>query len=245
MTVFIALCVLLVVVWAWWRFVYFHRNPDRICPPGDDLVCPADGRIIYSEVVDFGAPLSGLRPSGTPAYFDRVRSTWNLSGDWSVIATYLSIFDVHFVRSPLSGRVRYRNIPVVGRNLSMEWPMVSAILKRPLPLGRRGYCDKNEILCVSIEGDIPVVLVLMADWWIRQIETFVPEGGWIERGQVLAHIRMGSQVDVWIPSERATFARSHFDTVLAGETILGVKTPDPPSYKQRIRFEVAGVFQRE
>lgn len=241
----VTMCVLFVAVWAWWRFVYFHRNPNRVCPPGDDLVCPADGRIIYSEVVDFDPPLPEPRPGGAPGYFDRVRSTWNLRGNWSVIATYLSIFDVHFVRSPLSGRVRYRNIPVVGRNLSMEWPMVAAILKRPLPWGRRGYCDKNEILCVSIEGDIPVVLVLLADWWIRQIETFVPEGAWIERGQVLAHIHMGSQVDVWVPCERATFTRSHFDTVFAGETILGVKTREPRVVHAPVQIEVAGVFQRE
>lgn len=245
MTFFITVCVLLVVVWVCWRFVYFHRDPKRVCPAGDDLVCPADGRIIYSQAVDFDALLSEARPGGAPSYFDRVRSTWNLSGTWSVIATYLSIFDVHFVRSPLSGRVRYHSIPVVGRNLSMEWPMVAAILKRPLPLGRRGYCDKNEILCVSIEGDIPVVLVLMADWWIRQIETFVAEEAWIERGQVLAHIRMGSQVDVWVPSERATFTRSPFDAVFAGETILGVKTREPRAVHAPAQVEVAGVFRRE
>jgi phosphatidylserine decarboxylase len=194
--------------------------------------------------VSFDGPSSGLRPGGAPDYFDRVRSTWNLSGDWSVIATYLSIFDVHFVRSPLTGRVRYRDIPVVGRNVSLEWPMVAAILKRPLPFGRRGYCDKNEILSVSIEADISVILVLMADWWIRQIETFVPEGAWIERGQVLAHIRMGSQVDVWVPSECVTFTRSHFDTVLAGETILGVKTSEPGVVQPPRRVEVTGLLER-
>ncbi len=229
----ITMGVALLIVWAWWRFVYFHRNPKRVCPAGNDLVCPADGRIIYSEAVDFGEPLSVLRPDGAPGYFDRVRATWGLTGDWSVIATYLSIFDVHFVRSPLSGRVRYRHIPVVGRNLSMEWPMVAAILKRPLPLSRRGYCDKNEILCVRIEGDFPVVMVLMADWWIRQIKTFVPEGEWIERGQVLAHICMGSQVDVWVPSEHATFRRSPFETVFAGETILGVQLTEAPGARAR------------
>ncbi len=85
----------------------------------------------------------------------------------------------------------------------------------------------------------------MADWLIRQIETFVPEGAWIERGQVLAHIRMGSQVDVWVPSERAIFIRSYFDTVFAGGTILGVKTREPRVVHAPGQVEVAGVFQRE
>ena len=101
--------------------------------------------------------------------------------------------------------------------------MVAAILKRPLPLGRRSYCDKNEILCVGIEADLTVILVLMADWWIRQIEVFPAEGAWIDRGQVLAHIRMGSQVDVWVPSESVIFRRSPCDAVVAGETILATK----------------------
>lgn len=210
--------VALITAFTWWRFHFFHRNPPRTPPPGDDALCPADGRILYVEEVD----LTGDVPN---PYHQRVRAAFGVQGRWTVVATYLSIFDVHFVRSPIAGRVRLHHVAPVSENLSMGGSFFYAALRRPLPLGRRDYTQKNEFLGVSVEGDgLRILLVLMADWWIDQIVTLVDDGEQVERGQLLGKIQMGSQVDLWAPAGDLTGIPEPPTAVRAGEMMIGVRS---------------------
>lgn len=217
---FVALAIVgaLAAAFTGWRFYFFHRNPPRIPPPGDDALCPADGRIVYVEEVD----LTDAVPN---PYHQRVQAAFAVRGRWTVVATYLSIFDVHFVRSPIAGRVRLHHVKPVGDNVSMGGSFIFAALRRPLPLGRRDYTQKNEFLGVSVEGDgLQILLVLMADWWIDQIVTLVEDGDTVQRGQLLGKIQMGSQVDLWAPAGALTGLPRPPDAVRAGETVVGVRT---------------------
>jgi phosphatidylserine decarboxylase len=204
---------LLIAAFAWWRFYFFHRNPSRVPPSGTTPVCPADGRILYVEDVM-------LREATPNLYHQRVHEAFGAQGTWTVVATYLSIFDVHFVRAPIAGRVRLHHMSPIDENLSMGGSFFTAALRRPLPLGQRAYMEKNEFLGLSIEGDIHVLLVLMADWWIDQIYALVDDGEVVTRGQLLGKIQMGSQVDVWIPTTLASSLPRVGDRVRAGETLL-------------------------
>jgi phosphatidylserine decarboxylase len=209
----------LVGAFAWWRFHFFHRSPPRTPPPGHDALSPADGRILYVEEVE-------LTADAPNPYHQRVRAAFGVQGRWTVVATYLSIFDVHFVRSPIAGRVRLHHVAPVAENLSMGGSFFYAALRRPLPLGRRDYTQKNEFLGVSVEGDgLRVLLVLMADWWIDQIVTLVEDGECVERGQLLGKIQMGSQVDLWAPAGALTGIPGPSVAVRAGETVIGIRTP--------------------
>jgi phosphatidylserine decarboxylase len=214
----IAFAVALIVAFAWWRFHFFHRNPARRAPPGTDPLCPADGRIIYVDDVELTASVSN-------AYHQRVRAAFSVEGEWTVVATYLSIFDVHFVRSPIAGHVRLHHVAPVVSNRSMGGSFVYAALRRPLPLGRRDYTEKNEFLGVSIEGDgLRILLVLMADWWIDQIVTLVEDDTTVQRGQLLGKIQMGSQVDLWAPAGQFAAILEPPAAVRAGETVIGVRS---------------------
>ena len=203
----------LVVAFAWWRFQFFHRNPARAIPKQQGLLSPADGRILFVEDVTLGG-------STASAYHQRVKAAFGIAGEWTVVATYLSIFDAHFVRAPVGGRVSFHHMAPIGGNASMGGSFLFAALRRPLPVGRRGYLEKNEFLGVSIEGGAPVHLVLMADWWIDQIITLVDDGELVARGQVIGKIQMGSQVDLWVPAGSLRSAPNVGDAVRAGETIL-------------------------
>lgn len=196
-----------------WRFWFFHRNPTRVPPPGDTLLCAADGLVLYRDEVDLEA--------SSDAYHRRVAEAFGVTGRWTVVATYLSIFDVHVVRSPAAGRVRLVPIAPLGpRNESMSASYFAAALRRPLPVGKRGYLEKNELLGVELLDARPrVLLVLMADWWIDQIDRWVDDGARVERGQPVAKIHMGSQVDVWLPAG-TPLQRREGDRVLAGLTGL-------------------------
>jgi phosphatidylserine decarboxylase len=172
---------------------------------------------LYCEAVD-------LDTSPDP-YHQRVRAAFGISGRYHVSAVYLSIFDVHIVRAPVAGRLALHPIaPLEKRNASMGMSMFYAALKRPLPIGRRSYSHKNEFLGIQIEREDvggPVRLVLMADWWIDQITTYVSQGDHVERGQSLAKIHMGSQVDLWTASGEYEIACRSGDRVRAGSSEIG------------------------
>lgn len=202
-----------VAAFVWWRFYFFHRNPSRAIPSGVTPLSPADGRILYVEDVT-------LFPDAVNRYHQRVQQAFAVGGQWTVIATYLSIFDAHFVRSPIAGRVRLHHVDAVDENHSMGGSFFLAALRRPLPLGRRGYTEKNEFLGVSVEGEAQVLLVLMADWWIDQIYALVDDGDEVTRGQVIGKIQMGSQVDLWVPTGTIACPPAIGDVVRAGETVL-------------------------
>lgn len=71
--------------------VWFFRDPERIMPPGDDLViCPADGRVV--EVV-------------------RVEKAPYLDSPALKVGIFMSPFNAHINRAPITGaveRVEYR-----------------------------------------------------------------------------------------------------------------------------------------
>jgi phosphatidylserine decarboxylase len=68
-------------------FLFFFRDPERrINGQGDDVLSPADGRVMVA-----GAPESGAAPPGT----------------WQQISIFLSPMDVHVNRLPVSGRVTH------------------------------------------------------------------------------------------------------------------------------------------
>lgn len=77
-------------------FGFFFRDPDRLTPPGDNLVvAPADGRVLVA-----GPAVAGLAPPGA----------------WQQISIFLSPLDVHVNRIPVSGHVT-RVVRTPGRFL--------------------------------------------------------------------------------------------------------------------------------
>ena len=66
----------------------FFRDPDRTPDhrpvPADDVLSPADGKVMYA-----GTGQDGVAPEG----------------DWQQVSIFLSAFDVHINRAPYGGRV--------------------------------------------------------------------------------------------------------------------------------------------
>ena len=65
-------------------FLYFFRDPDRdACPGPDDLLSPADGRVLVAGPAESAAP----------------------AGVWQQVSIFLSPLDVHVNRVPIGGRI--------------------------------------------------------------------------------------------------------------------------------------------
>lgn len=82
--------ILVLIIWLLILFsFYFFRDPDRVIPPGDNLIIsPADGKIIVVE------------KTNEPEF---------LKTDVQKVSIFMSALDVHVNRIPIDGQVVYFN----------------------------------------------------------------------------------------------------------------------------------------
>lgn len=185
----------------------FYRDPKRIPPSIPNvLVSPADGTVIYIKKIPRGELLQSVKKGNTLIY-DELRNT-NLSDSelWQVGISLL-FTDVHINRSPISGKITLLNHRP-GKFLSL----------------RDGNAvNVNERQSIVIENDfISIGLVQIASRLVRRIETYVAANEDLTIGQKIGMIKFGSQVDVFIPTEKVSNVTVKVgEYLLAGETILG------------------------
>src|SRR6187549_854108 len=166
---------------------YFFRDPVRITPLREGLVvAPADGRV--SRVVNAVPPPElGLSERPLPR-----------------ISIFMSVFDCHVNRSPMSGRIE-RMVYRAGKFINADLDKASEDNER------------NAFIVSAARACIGVVQI--AGLVARRIVPFVQEGQAVAAGDRIGMIRFGSRVDVYLPEgSRALVAEGQ--TALAGETVL-------------------------
>jgi phosphatidylserine decarboxylase len=194
--------VLAVAFWAlgWWpaalfflflaaAFLFFFRDPRRIPPDGEHLlVSPADGRVLAVEA------LAAEPEIGGPA---------------TKISIFLSLFDVHLVRSPLTatvGKVDYRP----GKFLPAYKPEAgTANESNTLVLrGKKTSLVMKEIVGVAA----------------RRIKCFVKVGQAVTRGEKVGLMYFGSRVEITLPRDAAARVSPN-QKVRAGESVIAEVQP--------------------
>lgn len=123
---------------------------------------------------------------------------------WKV-AVFMSPLDVHVNRSPIEGRIAF----------------ISHRPGRFLPAFLRSAARDNEQATVGIEGPegTRAMLRLIAGVLARRIVLWKRPGQWVQRGERLGMIRLGSRVELFLPRE-ARLAVSPGQRVWAGRTVL-------------------------
>jgi phosphatidylserine decarboxylase len=120
------------------------------------------------------------------------------------ISIFLSVFNVHVNRSPISGvlsRVQYRK----GEYLNAMNP---------------ASADRNEQNAVTVKGgEFEVTFKQIAGLLARRIVFNFAEGDEVERGQRVGLIKFGSRVDVVLPAEAALKVKVG-QNVKGGESVL-------------------------
>jgi len=167
---------------------YFFRDPERVTPQRRGLiVSAADGKI---------AAIADALPA---------REFQLGSETLKRISVFLSVFDVHVVRSPVAGRiVKSRYVP--GAFLNAE-------------LDKASEENERQALVIETETGEKVGVVLIAGLIARRILTFVNEGASVARGQRIGLIRFGSRVDLYLPGSARILAEPG-QTAIGGETVL-------------------------
>ncbi|HJU76805.1 MAG TPA: phosphatidylserine decarboxylase [Sphingomicrobium sp.] len=178
----------------------FFRDPVRTTPKGENLIiAPADGLITMIANVPPPPELKG--PEGLA------------DGEYARVSIFMSVFDVHINRAPISGRVK-RIAYVPGKFINADLDKAS---------------EDNERQHLLIEGanGLRIGFTQIAGFVARRILTFVREGDPVEAGQRVGLIRFGSRVDVYLPAGAAPRVLLG-QRAIAGETILGIVGLDIP-----------------
>ena len=163
--------------------LYFFRDPQRIPPNLDGFLSPADGKII--QIIDVED---------------------NEIGKAKQISIFLSVFNVHSQRVPLSGKVITKHynpgkfLAAFNHKASMH----------------------NEQTSVTFEAEngekykINQIAGLIA----RRILNYMEPETIVQRGEQLGFIRFGSRVDIIVPKDFQIDVKVG-DMVQGNKTIIG------------------------
>ncbi len=167
--------------------VYFFRDPVRVTPVRDGLViAPADGKISSVSLAVPPAEL-GLGSESLPR-----------------VSIFMSVFDVHVNRSPVSGEIE-RIVYRPGKFLNADLDKASEDNER------------NGLVVRTPSGRYGVVQI--AGLVARRIVCFVKEGQLVSAGERIGLIRFGSRVDVYLPAGTKPLV-SVDQYALGGETVI-------------------------
>jgi len=166
---------------------YFFRNPDRVSPKGEDLIlAPADG--IVSNITEMVPPKEldlGIKPM--------IR-----------ISTFMSVFNVHVNRSPVTGvvhRLNYRP----GKFVNVA--------------DKDSEDNERQEISMIAENGQKIGVVQIAGLVARRIYCPLKEKDKLQAGQIFGMIRFGSRLDVYLP-QGVYPAVLPGQSMVAGETIL-------------------------
>jgi phosphatidylserine decarboxylase len=164
---------------------YFFRNPERMVPENASAVlAPADGKVIYIGDV----------------HEDR------LDAEMVKISIFMSVFNVHINRVPISGKVAdtfYKK----GKFLDVRD-------------SRATFENEQSGMLIETAGEVRIMVVQVAGLLARRIVCYAKKGDQLVRGERYGLIRFGSRLDIYLP--KSTDLRvSMGDKTVAGETILG------------------------
>lgn len=175
---------------------FFFRDPPRIVPLAPGLaVAPADGLVVAVDRIVPPAELGFPKEPHTR------------------IAIFLSVFDVHIQRSPVTGRIdRYEYTPGGFLN-AMSAEALSE--------------NERKAMVVVMRDGTEVGVVQIAGWVARRIVTFLKEGEPLGVGERYGLIRFGSRVELFLPPQ-ATPLVGLGQQVRGGETVVAALAGDRP-----------------
>lgn len=199
--------VILITLFIIWRFVFFFRNPDRkIVYDDNNILSPADGFVIYIKKVEPGCEIISIKKGNSILLNDLMfiddKSLLDKPG-W-LIGISMSPFDIHYNRSPIRGTIKKirHDFPTNRKiNLDMFVGFQNMFFNIKPFYTNCDYLIHNERASFIIKNEhISVYVTQIADNWIKKIVTYKDQTD-IKQGEVFGLIRMGSQVDLFIPDE--------------------------------------------
>ncbi|MEQ8174457.1 MAG: phosphatidylserine decarboxylase family protein [Syntrophomonadaceae bacterium] len=164
--------------------VFFFRNPRRVATGNKNLVfAPADGRVLEVR---------------------RVEENRYMQGEALLIRIFLSLFNVHINRVPLTGKVEWIE-KREGLFISAYKPEAS---------------EKNACNYLGMMSEYGKVLVIQITGLVaRRIVCWAKPGQTFETGERFGLIRFGSCTELYLPLSAEPMVKPG-DKVKGGETVV-------------------------
>ena len=167
---------------------FFFRNPKRKIPTLDHIILsPADGRIIHVGECEEGRFLNqkALR-----------------------VSIFMSLFDVHINRAPVSGEILQRSYHPGRFSIASH--------------EKASLFNEQNAFVMETEERFRILLVQIAGFVARRIVCYPKAGDKLRMGEIFGMIRFGSRVDLYLPPEVQPIVRVG-QHVKGGESIIGYR----------------------
>jgi phosphatidylserine decarboxylase len=168
-------------------FIYtlaFFRDPERVVPPDvASVVAAADG--VVADIVE-------------------IEETEVVKTTMRRVGIFLSVFDVHTNRAPITGRITYREHRE-GLCLDARSPECSG---------------KNESMTWAFENSrVTLVVRQLTGAIARRIVAWSKVGDELKKGERFGMIRFGSRTEVYLPLDATVLVRVG-DRIAGGATVI-------------------------
>ena len=168
---------------------YFFRNPVRKIPKLQNVILsPADGKILF---------------------VGEVQEKRFLQEKAMKISIFMSVFDVHINRAPVTGKV-FKTVYNPG-DFFVAHAEKASLLN-----------EQNAVIMLA-EDRFKVLVVQIAGLVARRIVCYAKTGDLLNRGDIFGLIRFGSRVDLYLPLSVNPIVRVG-QKVKGGESIIGYLT---------------------
>lgn len=165
--------------------ISFFRDPNRTVPPNPTLiVAPADGKIVE------------IKTANEPHF---------LKSDATMVAIFLSVFDVHVQRAPVEGEIKFAQYNK-GRFLDARNPQASLL-------------NENRVIGIESSDGFRVAVRQIAGLIARRIVGWSETGARLAKGERIGMIRFGSRVELFLPPG-TEIAVTVGDYAKGGETVI-------------------------
>jgi phosphatidylserine decarboxylase len=145
--------------------LFFFRLPARNLEPDPELIyAPADGKVVVIE------------ETFENEYFKDTRLQ---------ISIFMSPFNMHSNRYPVSGHVKYVNYH--SGNYMVAWHPKSSEL------------NERSTIVIETEKGTEILIRQIAGAIARRIVTYAKKGQTVTQGDELGFIKFGSRVDIFLP----------------------------------------------
>ena len=164
----------------------FLRNPKRNIPKGNNIICPANGKIV--RILDTSKNIR-LR-KGLLGHVTLL--TKDIAKKCVVICIMMNIHNIHVQRSPISGKIidqkysKGKFMNVVNGAEKLEW------LEN----------EQNSMTIFNKKNSLKIKVVQVAGAFAKKIKSYVKTNQDIKKGEDIGHITFGSQVTVIIPKDK-------------------------------------------
>ena len=163
--------------------LYFFRDPQRIPPNNNGFLSPADGTVV--QIIDVEDEEIGSAKQ---------------------ISIFLSIFNVHRQRVPLSGKV-------ISKQYNSGKFLAAFNHKASLD-------NEQMVVTFETENGKQYKIKQIAGLIARRIFNYMEPEFMVQRGERLGFIRFGSRIDIIVPAD-FQISVNLGDAVLGNQTIIG------------------------